>query len=251
MISKMTISQIVRDRISDFPTDFVFGVSDFELEPGAKAAVVRTLQRMAESGELRKMAKGKYYKPRITVFGELKPSPSQIAKDFLSTGDKITGYLTGNSIFSSLGLTTQISSKIEIGTNKYRHPTEREGYKISFVLQRNIITKENIPVLRLLDCIRCVREIPATTPDDAVRRIIELVRSMDATAITMMADCALNYQPYVRALAGAVLELIDEENPNVKVLSNSLSGISRYRLPISEKTLPNKLKWNIYEPARK
>lgn len=247
----MIVSQTIRKTIQNFPTDFVFCASDFNLAPNRKQAVVRTLQRMVEKGELRKMSKGKYYKPRKTIFGELRPSPSQIAKDLLYAGDKLIGYLTCNSIYSSLGLTTQISSKIEIGTNRFRQPFKRDNYSISFVVQRNPITKDNIPVLRLLDCMRFLKEIPATTADEACARIIGLVTELDAPSRRLMSDCALNYQPYVRALAGAILELIDGETTLVLNLFNSLSGISRYHLPISARTLPNKLKWRIYEPARK
>lgn len=247
----MTVSKKIRNKVQDFPTDFVFSVSDFQLDATQNQAAVRALQRMVEQGELRKMSKGKYYKPRQTIFGELKPSPSQIVKDFLSDGEKITGYLTGNSIFSTLGLTTQISSKIEIGTNHYRHPLVRDGYNISFIVQRNPITSDTIPVLRILDCIRYVRDIPATTPDEACARIIELVRELDECTKTLMMECALNYQPFVRALIGTIMEVIDGETPNVVRLFNSLSGISRYHLPISNGVLPNKLKWRIYEPSRK
>lgn len=247
----MIVSKTIRNQIGYFPTDFVFCASDFKLGPSMKQAVVRALQRMVEKGELRKMSKGKYYKPRKTIFGELKPSPSQIAKDLLYDGEKIIGYLTCNSIYSSLGLSTQISSKIEIGANRYRQPFERDGYRISFVVQRNPITKENIPVLRILDCMRFVREIPAITTDEACIRIIELVKGLDKSTRMQLAECALNYQPYVRALAGAIIEGIEGETSIVTILFNSLSGISRYHLPISESVLPNKLKWRIYEPARK
>lgn len=247
----MTVSKIIRSKIQDFPTNFVFCVSDLQLDAKQNQAAVRALQRMVEQGELRKMSKGKYYKPRQSIFGELKPSPSQIAKDFLTDGDTITGYLTCNSIFSTLGLTTQISSKIEIGTNRYRHPLVRDGYNISFIVQRNQITRDTIPVLRILDCIRFVRDIPATTPDEACARIIELVRELDENAKALMTVCALNYQPYVRALTGAIIETIDGNTPNADRLFNSLSGISRYHLPISNGILPNKQKWRIYEPSRK
>lgn len=250
-VNSMTVSKIIRNRIQDFPTDFVFCVSDFQLDATQKQAAVRALQRMVEQGELRKMSKGKYYKPRQTIFGELKPSPSQIAKDFLSDGEKIIGYLTCNSIFSTLGLTTQISTKIEIGTNHYRHPLVRDGYNISFIVQRNRITNDTIPVLRILDCIRYLRDIPARTPDEACIRIIELVRGLDEPSKALMVVCALNYQPYVRALTGAIIETIDGETQDVARLFNSLSGISRYHLPVSDRTLPNKLKWRIYEPSRK
>ncbi|MCM1452316.1 MAG: DUF6088 family protein [Clostridium sp.] len=247
----MVVSKTIKEQIEKFPTDFVFGLSDFKMDPSMNQAVVRTLQRMAEKGELRKISKGKYYKPRLSIFGELKPSPSQIVKDLLFDGDKTIGYLTCSSIYSSLGLTTQISSKIEIGSNRYRQPFERNGYNIAIVLQRNEITKENIPALRVLDCIRFFKEIPAAIPDEACARIIEIVRGFDDEYRQILTDCALAYQPYVRAITGAVLEKLGGDTNNVRSLFESLSGISRYYLPISNETLTNKLKWRIYESARK
>lgn len=247
----MIVSKTIKNQIENFPTNFVFGASDFKLGPSMQQAAVRALQRMVEKGELKKMSKGKYYKPRKTIFGDLRPSPSQIAKDLLYDGETTIGYLTCNSIYASLGLTTQISTKIEIGANRYRQPFQRDGYRISFVIQRNPITKENITVLRILDCIRFIREIPAFTTDQACIRIIEIVRDLDKQMRLQLAECALKYQPYVRALAGAILEGIEGNTYNVKMLFNSLSGISRYHLPISESVLPNKLKWRISGPSAK
>ena len=43
-------------------------------------------------------------------------------------------YITGTAAFASMGLTTQISSSILVGTNKYRRPITRNGVKISFLL---------------------------------------------------------------------------------------------------------------------
>lgn len=104
-------------------------------------------------------------------------------------------------------------------------------------------------MLRILDCIRFIKKIPASTAEEACVRIIELVRGLDKSSLELMTECALKYQPYVRALAGAIIEVIEGESARVLSLFNSLSGISRYYLPISERTLPNKLKWRIYEPA--
>lgn len=126
---------------------------------------------MAQGGELQKLAKGKFYKPRRTQFGVLKPSAYQIAKDYVERDGKLIGYITGYSAYNALGLTTQISSYIQIGTNKYRRSVKREKYTISFIVQSNTITRNNIELLRILDALRFIREIPGTTPDDACMRL--------------------------------------------------------------------------------
>lgn len=113
----MTVSKKVKQTISEFPDDFVFAVSDLDCDVSQREAAARTLQRMAENGEISKLSNGKYYKPRLTVFGKLKPSPSQVAKEFLVKNGRMIGYLTWAAAFSQYSLTTQISSGIQIGTN--------------------------------------------------------------------------------------------------------------------------------------
>lgn len=115
----MTVSKKIKQAISEFPDDFVFAVSDLDCDVSQREAAARALQRMAENGEISKLSNGKYYKPRVTVFGNLKPSPAQVAKEFLVKDGQVIGYLTGATAFSQYSLTTQISSGIQIGTNYY------------------------------------------------------------------------------------------------------------------------------------
>ena len=133
---------------------------------------------MAASGKIAKLSKGKFYKPEKSAFGKLQPNRYQIVKDLLEEDGKITGYLTGYSIYNQLGLTTQISNTIQIGKNTVRPGFKRAGYKISFVLQKNTITKDNIPLLQILDSIRYIKKIPDTTISSACKRLIEIIKEL-------------------------------------------------------------------------
>ncbi len=246
----MTISKKIKQIISELPDDYVFVASDFGLDVSQREASARALQRMAKRGEISKLANGRYYKPRQTIFGPLKPSPSQIAKDFLFKDGKIIGYLTGIYAFSQYALTTQISSKIQIGTNTYRQPLNRNGYNISFVVQPNEITEDSIELLKILDCLRFIKEIPGTTVAEACRQITVAIRRTPDYNKREMVKYAIKYTPYVRALLGAILESIGCTQL-VEPLRQSLSGVSKYHLPITEDILPTKKNWRIYEPARK
>ncbi|MDE6555427.1 MAG: hypothetical protein K2K55_00510 [Duncaniella sp.] len=246
----MTTAKQVQRIVSDFPDDFIFVASDLDFDISKRDAAARALQRMAERGEISKLSNGKYFKPRITIFGELKPSLSQIAKEYLVKDGKTIGYLTGGDAFSRYSLTTQISSEIQIGTNKYRRPIKRGIYRISFVLQPNPISDVEIDLLRLLDCIRFIKEIPGTTPNEACRRIMIIVESLDEEQRLKLTQCALKYAPFVRALLGSILESIGVSGISIELLRRSLNGISKYRLPISADILPNKKNWRIYESSR-
>ena len=247
----MNITKEIRRRIAGFSEDYVFTASDFEIDTQNQSAVVKALNRMVKSGEISKLAKGRFYKPRKTQFGELKPSAYQIAKDYIERDGKLIGYITGYSAYNALGLTTQISSYIQIGTNKSRRSVKREKYTISFILQQNPITKKNIEILRILDAIRFIREIPATTPNDACLRLKEIVRDLNDEQREMLVKCVAKYTNYVRALCGAILEDIGCNDSLLESIRKTLNGVTEYKLPISESVLPTKQNWRIYEPSRK
>jgi hypothetical protein len=238
------IEQIIKV-IDRLPADYVFTYTDIATNRGREATVVKSLNRLATAGVISKLSKGKFYKPRQTQFGALKPSPYQIAKDFIEKDGKLIGYLTGYSVFNELGLTTQISNALQIGTNKYRRAVKREIYTISFVIQPNRITKDNIELLRILDAVRFIKEIPATTPDEACFRLIEIFRELTPEKRTKLANLALKYTDSVRALCGAFLETVGAEQALLYKLQKSLNGVTYYKVSISENVLPTKTKWRL------
>lgn len=206
------------------------------------ASTCKALNRLVLQGELQKIAKGKYYIPKKTIFGNLKPADSELVKDFLEQNGKIVGYITGTAAFAAMGLTTQISSSILVGTNKYRRPITRNGVKISFLLQENAITSSNIPLLRILDALRLIKDIPATSPDDCVMNICKAINALSMEQKRELAELSLAYTPYVRALLGAIYENMELET---ETISKTLNGVTSYKLPISDKVLSNKRNWNI------
>ncbi len=247
----MNVAKEIKRKISAFSDDYVFTASDFEMDSQSVSAVVKALNRMVVSGEIAKLAKGKFYKARKTQFGELKPSAYQIAKDYIERDGKLIGYITGYSAYNALGLTTQISSHIHIGTNKSRRAVKRDKYTISFILQQNTITKKNIEILRILDAIRFIREIPAITPDKACVRLKEIVKGLNEDQKVLFVKCSLKYTNYVRALCGAILEDVGCDSCLLETIRKSLNGVTNYYLPISESVLSTKQNWRIYEPTRK
>jgi len=241
----MKVSEIIANTIDRLPTDYIFTYTDFDVEVSSKDAVVKALNRMAASGKISKLAKGKFYKPRKTQFGALQPSTYQIAKDLLEQNGELVGYITGYNAFNDLGLTTQIPAALQIGTNKSRRAIKRGMYNISFIVQPNKITRKNVELLRILDAIRFIREIPATTPDEACSRLLSIISQLPEAKIKMLATLVLKYSPAVQALCGAILEQIGIENSIVKKIYESLNPVTGYNMPISESVLPNKNKWRL------
>ena len=201
----MKIADIIKCKVGRFPKGYVFTYADFANDVESKEGLVKALNRLAASGEIAKLAKGKYYKLEPSPFGELAPSQYQVVKDLLERNGKIEGYLTGLSVYNTLGLTTQVSSSIQIGKNEIRSSMKRGKYSISFVKQKNTITKENVPILQLLDVLRFIKKIPDSKIDQSCKVVQGLVANLSAKDLEVMTRLALKYPPSTRALLGALL----------------------------------------------
>ena len=112
------ISEIVRRKIEKTDYGIVFSASDFPVEVTKQKTVNKVLENLTKAGEIRRLSKGRYYKTKMTEFGELIPSSYQIVKDLLEENGKQIGYIIGYLIFNELGLTTQVSAILQIGTIK-------------------------------------------------------------------------------------------------------------------------------------
>lgn len=230
--------------IDRLPKGYVFTYAEFTTEVNKKEAVIKALNRMVESGKIAKLYKGKYYKPENTPFGNLQPNQAQVVKDLLEENGKTTGYLTCYSIYNQLGLTTQVSNTIQIGKNQIRPNFKRERYTISFVKQKNTITKENIPLLQLLDAIRYIKKIPDAKIESSCKRFLAILKDLSEIEKSSLVRLALKYPPATRALLGALLDQF-QKNDLTKPLLKSLNPITKYKLTSVAKVLSTTEKWNI------
>ena len=240
----MKTSEYISLTIDRLPKGYVFTYADFSTDVNQKEAVIKALNRMVASGKIAKLSKGKYYKPETTPFGKLIPDQKQVVKDLLEENGKITGYLTGYSIYNKLGLTTQVSNTIQIGKNEVRSSFKRELYTIAFVKQKNTITKENIPLLQMLDAIRYIKKIPDAGVESSCKRFLVIIKNLSEKEINSLVRLALKYPPSTRALLGAMLEQL-QQGEATEPLFKSLNPITKYKLAGAVKVLSNAEKWNI------
>jgi hypothetical protein len=242
--NRLKTTDYISFTIDRFPKGYVFTYADFTIEVSQKEAVIKALNRMVVSGKIAKFSKGKYYKPEQTPFGKLQPNQFQVVKDLLEENGKTTGYLTGYSMYSQLGLTTQISNTIQIGKNQVRPRFKRERYTISFVKQKNTITKENIPLLQILDAIRYIKKIPDASIEASCKRLLAIIKYISKADINTLVRLALKYPPATRALLGALLEQL-QQGQTIEPLFKSLNPITKYKLNGAAKVLSTTEKWNI------
>lgn len=240
----MKVAENLLKTINRMPKGYIFTYADFVIEVKTKEAVIKALNRMAAAGKIVKLTKGKYYKPESTPFGNLQPPLAQVVKDLLEENGKTVGYLTGYSIYNQLGLTTQVSNTIQIGKNQIRPNFKRERYSISFIRQWNIITKENIPLLQILDAIRYIKKIPDAGIDSSCSRLLSIIKDLSEQNKITMVRLALKYPPATKALLGAMLDTL-QQGYLTETLYNSINYITKYKLPGASKVLFATAKWNI------
>lgn len=236
--------QSIASQIEKLPAGQIFTYTDFLEEPGQREATIKALNRLVAAGKLSKLAKGKYYKAEQTVFGTLEPDQYQVVKDLIEEAGKVTGYLTGYSIYNKLGLTTQVSNTIQIGKNDIRPQFKRGRYTITFIRQKNVITKDNISLLQLLDAIRYIKKIPDASLVSSVERLFVLVRDLLPTDKKMLVKLALKYPAATRALLGAMLDQQKNKELALK-LQKTLNPVTIYKMPGVYKIIANAENWNI------
>ena len=240
----MKVTNFIENKIKRLPKGFVFTCDDLIINEKTKEAAIKALNRMVASGKISKLSKGRYYKLEITKFGNLQPCQYQIVKDLLEDGNKIMGYLTGYAIYSQLGLTAQVSNIIQIGKNEIRPSFKRGNCTISFIKQKNIITKDNIPLLQILDSIRYIKKIPDANNASSSKRLLSIVNNLSKKEQIAIVRLAQKYPPATRALLGA---LLDSSGNSLLALPlrKSLNSITVYKISGLREILSTAKKWNI------
>ena len=244
MEPKKTIADIVKIRINAFTEGYVFSYMDIDGPSKNREAIIKALNRLVEKGIIDKLAKGKFYKPTLSEYGRLGPDLSEIVKDLLEHKGEQIGYLNGHSIFNKLRLTTQLSYTIQIGRNTFKPPIKRSIYSIQFVLQRNIITKENIEMLQVLDCLKMIKGIPDTTKDNSLHVIGKIIRKYKKPHRDTLIQLSMKYPSSTRALLGIIFEEEKIMRPLDKI-RETLNPISKFNMTLRNYDKLVKDNWNI------
>lgn len=84
----------------------------------------KSLERLCQSDELCKIAKGIYYRPKENKYGVVPPSLEEIMSAFTEP-DK--GVVVGYSLYNSLKLTTQFSKTVEVYSSQIEQRTKKIG----------------------------------------------------------------------------------------------------------------------------
>lgn len=237
----MSVAKITREFVKNIEDGKIFTFDD--IPTSSKASVAIELSRLFKKGLIKKVSKGRYFKPKMRVFGEVGPSSDDKISKYLDSTEGVS-YETGFNSFRQLGLTTQISKTITIATNKPYKKVQIDNINLKFVPKRVDVKVEDIYLLQILDAIKDIKKIPATTPSQSFVYLKNLIEKESSANQIKLTKYAKKYTPRTKALLGAILKELGN-NECAYELKDSLNALTTFKLDISSEIIKDKKYWNI------
>jgi len=238
------VSDKVSQQVERLPEDTSFGYGQLAIPKQDYLTAAKALERLQKKGVIKKLAKGIFYKPKKTVFGEKKPDEQQLLKPYLYQNGKRTAYITGDYLYNQLGLTTQVPAVMQIASRNRRIFVNNGAVKAKAVKSYVDVTDVNYQMLGFLDAMKDLKQIPDVDIENALAIFKSRLSALTPTQRQMMIDYALAYPPRVRALLGAILMDLNVKK-GIDKLSNSLNPLTTFELGIDDSLLPTASDWHI------
>lgn len=240
-----SIIETVRQKIAETPTGIIFGYDLFgELAVTKRRALTRALSQLVKQEELKRAYIGKFYRPEWCKYGAV---PITDRERIRSLGNV---YVTSHDAHNLLGISTQIPWIVTIA-HPYKHYRRKlRHFHIRYVRStlREIPDDFDALLLMILDAIKDIKHISDASPDDAVRRLMWIIKQMEKVRVENLVEYALHYPPRVRAVLGAMLEHARYKRLQ-SVLKATLNPQTEYMVGLKD-ALPNLKKWKLVGPAR-
>lgn len=240
----MNISASIKRQISKLESGQVFGYEDIPEYRESPAAVVKAVSRILNAGDIKRLSKGRFYKPKQGVFGDLKPSDSALLKSILFKGGKQRGYVTGTALYNQLGLTTQLPRVIMVATEGGRQEKDFGTLRAKLVKSRAPVKASDVMLLQYLDVLRAIKEIPDADTNETLARMATRFSKLDGKQVKRIESLSRNYYtPGVTALTGYLLEYTGKDE--ARNLMKSLNPLTRFNIGLDKKKWPDTQAWNI------
>ena len=240
----MKIAQKIEKQINKLKEGTTFKYQQLSIESNEYSAAAKAIERLIEKGIIKRVSTGVFYKPKQTIFGELKPNEEELLKPYLFQNNKRIAYITGISLYNRMGLTTQVPRNIKIASRDKRITVSVGNIKGNPVKSYVDVTDKNYTLLEILDALKDFKKIPDLDKNSGVKIISNQLRKLNIKEIKQLIDCALSYPPRVRAFLGSLLEQIDF-SIELKTLKKSLNPLSEYNYGIDKNILLAITNWNI------
>lgn len=240
----MKVAQKIEKKINKIKEGTTFKYQQLSIDLSEYSAAAKAIERLIEKGIIKRVSTGVFYKPKQTIFGELKPNEEELLKPYLFQNNKRIAYITGVSLYNRMGLTTQVARNIKIASRDKRITVSVGNIKGKPVKSYVDVTDKNFYLLEILDALKDFKKIPDLDKNSGIKIISNQLKKLNTKEIKQLIDCALSYPPRVRAFLGALLDKINGDI-ELNELKKSLNPLSEYTYGIDENLLPTATNWNI------
>ena len=134
----------------------LFTLKDLESLKIPRSSLYRILKKKKEEKVIGSDIRGYYYKLKLAL-GKywVGAGMGEYTTDITKWDtEQPEGYITGYKVFSGFNLTTQNSAIYKIAMNRKKKNFVLNGVRVEFVKTKAPITKENVRLLMILDCIQ-------------------------------------------------------------------------------------------------
>ena len=181
----------------------------------------KAVSRMTKNGDILRIGKGVYCKPKKGRFGTVASSESDILEHYLGKG-KNKGVIVGYKMYNRYGLTTQISKTAEV----YSKVSLEDKKTVKNVLVQRInldFNEKTIKMIELLEVLQNYRRIEDLSIHAVKAFIEDSVRYYDNGILKKLMD-KIGYKKSTLASLKNVLDFYNIEND----ISLYLNGTSKY-----------------------
>ena len=198
------ITQRVKTKISSLPDGVAFASNSFHFLNANKNSIEKELSNLTAQGVIRRFRRGIYYKPqKSSLFGEVLPSPSSIAKAIAKLSDAHM-VPDGSMALHMLGLSDQVPMRY-IYLNDKLHKSEFVG-KTEIVFKR-INPKKLIASDKKAGLILSAMEYLGNDAFNDQKLILDFAKRLDNDDIKDLQNASKGYPLWVQQ---KVQEVINE-----------------------------------------
>ncbi len=242
----MTVTQKLEKKIESLPSGNTFKYDSLNIQPQEYSAASKAMERLIKKGTVKRVSTGLFYKPKETVFGELRPKEEELIKPYLFKDGKRIAYVTGSALYNRLGLTTQVPKTIQIASRIKRIYINNEKVKAKPVKSYVEVSEDNYKLLELLDALKDFGNISDLDKKSGIKILRKKINALSKRDRAKLIRYALKYPPRARALLGAILMGTNNiEISKLEKLKSSLNPLSNYDLGLSKNILKSVQDWNI------
>lgn len=235
----MSVAKLVRNFVDCVDDGKVFTYGDIRSDK--KSVVAIELSRLSNQGVIKRLSKGRYYKPKEGRFGVLPPSDEEVVKSYVNASGS---YITGLRAFNEMGLSTQIPNTITIASESSTKTVRVKNMVLKFVPIKHGIKKAERDLARVLDALENIKKIPDASPDDVVRYVKGFVAKLTESEQSKLIKIAQKYRPRTRAVLGAIEKELGNWESAYK-LKETLNPMTTYKIGLSDTVLKDKKRWKI------